>query len=95
MGTLSSKWSHSQPGRPSLLKIYFTNKFNFELFKFNNQITYTDSGCPIFLGIFDMADNSFGLAKLILNLALSAGSSKQGKAWRASVGWNWVVAIHL
>jgi hypothetical protein len=89
MGTLSSKWSHSQPGRPSLLKIYL--QINLIL----NQITYTDSGCPIFLGIFDMTDNSFGLAKLILNLALSAGSSKQGKAWRASVGWNWVVAIHL
>jgi hypothetical protein len=30
-----------------------------------------------------------------LNLALSAGSSKQGKALRASVDWNCVTATHL
>ena len=32
---------------------------------------------------------------LISNVALKAGSSKQGKARRACVGSNWVVASHL
>lgn len=32
---------------------------------------------------------------LILNVALRAGSSKQGKARRAFPGSNWVVASHL
>jgi len=36
-----------------------------------------------------------GLVMLIWNLAFSAGSSKHGKALRASVGSNCVVASHL
>ena len=35
------------------------------------------------------------LTKVMLNVALIAGSSKQGNAFRASVGANIVVASHL
>lgn len=45
--------------------------------------------------MFDKVVMFRGLAMEMLNLALSAGSSKQGNARRASVGWNCVVAIHL
>lgn len=38
---------------------------------------------------------SFSLIYNTLNLALNAGSSKQGKARRASTGWNCVVASQL
>lgn len=31
----------------------------------------------------------------MIKLALSPGSSMQGKAFRAAVAWNWVVASHL
>lgn len=37
----------------------------------------------------------FQRAKLMVNLAFNAGSSKQGNARRASVGENCVAAIHL
>ena len=33
--------------------------------------------------------------KVMSKVAFSAGSSRQGNAWRASVGWNWVAASHL
>ena len=46
-------------------------------------------------GMFDTANLSSGRIIVILNLALKAGSSKQGKARLASVGWNWVVAMTL
>lgn len=45
-----------------------------------------------------MFDNELilsGLAMLMVNLALRAGSSQQGNALLASIAWNWVTAIHL
>ena len=39
--------------------------------------------------------SSFLLPRLTSNVAFKAGSSKQGKALRASVDSNWVVASHL
>ena len=43
-----------------------------------------DRDCQVFL-----------LTTVIVNLALNPGSSKQGKAFLASVGWNCVVARYL
>lgn len=60
----------------------------------NLSHTYTGRDCPI-CGIFDMDVIFFGRAKISLNLAFSAGSSKHGRARRASVGWNCVAATHL
>lgn len=60
----------------------------------SSLVTYTGIGSPI-LGMFEMDDMFFGRAMLILNVAFRAGSSKHGKARRASVGWNCDVAIHL
>ncbi|MPC09523.1 hypothetical protein E2C01_002136 [Portunus trituberculatus] len=42
-----------------------------------------------------MADMSISLARNTSNVAFMAGSSKHGKARRASVGWNCVTASHL
>jgi len=36
-----------------------------------------------------------GLAIAMENFAFKEGSSKQGNAFLASVGWNWVAPIHL
>ena len=36
-----------------------------------------------------------GLTRVVENVLLKDGSSKQGKAFRASVGWNLLVAIDL
>lgn len=47
------------------------------------------------LGIFDMVDRCFGRAIFNANFAFRAGSSKHGKALRASVAWNCVEANHL
>ena len=53
-------------------------------------------GTPISaIGMFDSDDMSFNLPRLTSNLALRAGSSMHGKALRASVGWNWVMAKYL
>jgi hypothetical protein len=38
--------------------------------------------------MFEMVDMFEGLAILMVNFAFRAGSSKQGKALRASVDWN-------
>ena len=50
---------------------------------------------PSTIGMLEMEVISFCLPKLTLNLALMAGSSKQGKARLASVGWNCVTAMYL
>ena len=50
---------------------------------------------PSTIGMLEMEVISFFLPRLTLNLALMAGSSKQGKARLASVGWNWVTAMYL
>lgn len=64
------------------------------LIKNTLSVAYTGMGSPIW-GMFEMEVMFLGLAMLILKVAFSAGSSKHGNARRASVGWNWVVAIHL
>lgn len=56
--------------------------------------TYTSVELLV-LGIFDNDVMFHSLAIDILNLALYAGSSKQGNARLASVGWNCVAANHL
>lgn len=43
---------------------------------------------------FDMELMCLGLAIAMVNLAFRAGSSKQGNAFLASVGWNCVAPIH-
>ena len=60
----------------------------------SSLVTYTGIGSPI-RRMFEMDVMFFGRAMLILNVAFSAGSSKHGKARRASVGWNCDAAIHL
>jgi hypothetical protein len=50
---------------------------------------------PDLIGIFEIELMSFLLPKCTSNFALIAGSSKQGKALLASVGWNCVTAINL
>lgn len=44
------------------------------------------------IGIFEIDDIFSSLAKKTSNVAFISGSSKQGKARRASVAWNWVTA---
>jgi hypothetical protein len=46
------------------------------------------SGSDFSRGMFDREDMFEGLPTTIEKFALNAGSSKQGKAWRASVGEN-------
>lgn len=46
-------------------------------------------------GMFDSEDILAGLAMLMTKVALKEGSSKQGKALRASVGENCVLTINL
>ena len=51
---------------------------------------------PSFLmGILDIDVMSLVLPNFTEKFALIAGSSKQGKALLASVGWNWVTAMYL
>lgn len=50
-------------------------------------ITHTGIGAPS-MGIFEIDVMFLGRAMLIWNLAFKAGSSKHGKARRASVAWN-------
>lgn len=57
-------------------------------------LTYTGFGFPI-CGIFDKVVILIGRANVNLNVAFNAGSSKHGRARRASVGWNCVAATHL
>jgi hypothetical protein len=45
--------------------------------------------------MLDIASTLVFFLMLMSNLALRAGSSKQGKARRAFPGSNWVVASHL
>jgi hypothetical protein len=45
--------------------------------------------------MFEMEDISLSRPRLTSNLAFKAGSSMHGKARRASVGWNWVIAMNL
>lgn len=52
-----------------------------------HTITHTGIGAP-FMGIFEIDVMFLGRAMLIWNLAFKAGSSKHGKARRASVAWN-------
>jgi len=47
------------------------------------------------IGMFEIDDISLVLPKLTSNFALNAGSSKHGKALRASVGSNCVTATYL
>ena len=49
----------------------------------------------VLMGMLAIEDISFLLPKLTAYFALIAGSSKQGKALLASVGWNCVTAIYL
>lgn len=58
------------------------------------QTTYTNVGWPVF-GIFDKLIMLCGRASANVKFAFNAGSSKQGSARLASVGWNWVTATHL
>ena len=44
------------------------------------------------IGVLDIATISLGMTSVTSNLALRDGSSQQGKARRASVASNWVVA---
>ena len=48
-----------------------------------------------FSGILERAVRSFGTQSVTSNVALSAGSSQQGRARRASVGSNCVTAPNL
>lgn len=47
------------------------------------------------IGMFDKDTRCVGLTRVILNVALRAGSSMQGNASLASVGESWVVARYL
>lgn len=49
-------------------------------------VNYTYTGDWPICGIFDSVVIDLGRAKVNLNLAFSAGSSKHGRARRASVG---------
>lgn len=49
----------------------------------------------LFSFIFEMELYASSLTRLMVNCALSAGSSKHGKAFRALVASNCVVASHL
>ena len=46
-------------------------------------------------GMLEIEDMFFKRPMCISKVALRAGSSKHGNALLASVGWNWVAAIHL
>lgn len=46
-------------------------------------------------GILERAEYPFSCTKVTMNCDLNSGSSKQGKAARASVASNWVVAMYL
>lgn len=58
---------------------------------FTKFSTYV-KGVDLSNGIFDKVDMWEGRPKIISNLALNDGSSKQGKAFLASTGENWVLA---
>ena len=49
----------------------------------------------LFRAILDKDCQPFLLMTVMVNLAFNSGSSKQGKAFLASVGWNCVVARYL
>ncbi len=51
------------------------------------------SGVRDFSAALDTANRSDATTRVTANVALRSGSSKQGKARRASVDWNWVVAM--
>ena len=80
--------------------VLFNNCYLYILYRYTGhaflRFSITHMGAPFSLmGMLEMDDHSGMRPRLILNLALRAGSSKQGKARRASVDWNWVVAITL
>lgn len=86
-------------GQTGTVTIFYTTALCIIRYCLSSRIVYiyiTHTGLDSrSFGMFEMAVMLLGRAMLIWNLALSAGSSKQGKARRASVGWNCVVAIHL
>ena len=57
------------------------------------SVTYT--GSERLSGMLDTEDMCVSLARWTSNVALRAGSSKHGKAFLASVGWNCVTANTL
>lgn len=52
------------------------------------------SGVSDLTGMFDSATLLLGTFSVMLNLALTAGSSQHGKHLRASVDSNWVTAMY-
>ena len=52
-------------------------------------------GVEAYMGMLDRAFMLDFLTKVMLNVALMAGSSKHGKVFLASVACSWVVASHL
>ena len=50
------------------------------------------ASCSLSTGMLETATRSLGTRRVTWKLAFLAGSSQQGKARRASVGSNWVVA---
>ena len=97
MGTVSSYISHTYSSVPSLKERMYSFTYDTNVSKMGFEVS-AYIGTPLLpstIGMLEMEVISFCLPRLTLNLALMAGSSKQGKARLASVGWNCVTAMYL
>ena len=97
MGTVSSYISHTYSSVPSLKERMYSFTYNTKVSKMGFEVS-AYIGTPLWpstIGMLEMEVISFCLPRLTLNLALMAGSSKQGKARLASVGWTCVTAMYL
>ena len=59
------------------------------------RLPRTHTGSVLVMGMLDAELMLTDRPRVMANVALRAGSSRQGNAWRASVGWNCVTASHL
>ena len=73
-----------------------------EYYKIPSTMNYTEYFIVVshsvscsYMTVLDRVDWDDNLSRVTANLALSCGSSKQGKTFRASVGWRWLVAKYL
>ena len=53
------------------------------------------TGSVLLMGMLETELMLVERPRVMSKVAFRAGSSRQGNAWRASVGWNWVTASHL